>query len=316
MAKQIPHIHLADFHSSDENKRKQLIKTLGDGLCEFGFVTVGGHGVDPALYQSAYEQFKKLFSMGEEVKRQYDTSADNSRGYTPFGKEHAKDNPSPDLKEFWQVGQEVDKDDPQASLYFDNVWPKECPELRETTVGLYRALERCAKDLMEAFALYFELPQETFSEMVVGGDSVLRAIHYPPVKGELQPNQVRAAAHEDINMMTLLPQSDGDGLEILTHENEWLAVNAPAGDLVVDTGDMMSRITNNVVPATTHRVINPPQAENRARFSMPFFIHPHPQWELKVLDRFVTEEQPAKYPPITARAFLQERLREIGLKKD
>jgi isopenicillin N synthase-like dioxygenase len=313
--RELPRIHLSDYYSDDPAKKQKLIQTLGDGLCEFGFVKVADHGVDPDLYAKAYDQFRSFFAFEQSIKDKYSGTEDSARGYTPFGKEHAKDNPHPDLKEFWQVGQQIPEGDPEFDLFYKNIWPSEIPDMQQTVVGLYESLEACAVVLFEAFALYFGLPVDTFSKMIHRGDSVLRAIHYPPVEGEIAPNQVRAAAHEDINMMTLLPKSEGAGLELLTHEGEWLALNATKGDLIVDTGDMMSRVTNNHVPATTHRVVNPNPEENNARYSMPFFIHAHPHCDLSVLDHFTSEDNPAKFPPITAREFLQQRLVEIGRRK-
>lgn len=312
----IPRIRLEDYHSSDPAVKQAMIDTLGKGLCEFGFVKVTAHGVDPELYKSAYDLYRSLFALDESAKQKYDSSENSTRGYTPFGREHAKDNPHPDLKEFWQVGQELPEGDPESDIFPANIWPTELPELRTTVLDLYRSLEECASILLEAFALYFDLPKETFASMIVRGDNVLRSIHYPPIQGEVAENQVRSAAHEDINLMTLLPQSDGAGLELLSHDGTWMPLNASQGDLIVDTGDMMSRITNKFVPATTHRVVNPPEGSNTARYSMPFFIHPHPKCMLNVLERFVTEDNPAQFPPITAGDFLLERLREIGLVKE
>lgn len=318
MTQEVPRIDLRSYHASND-EREAFIKTLGEGLCTFGFLKVTGHGVDAGLIESSYRAFRKFFAQPEEVKQTYDCVQDNTRGYTPFGKERAKDNPQPDLKEFWQVGQVLAADDPDASLFAANVWPSELPEMEETVMSLYRAMEACASTLLEALAQYFSLPADTFSKMIVKGDSVLRSIHYPPIAGTPAPNQVRAAAHEDINLMTLLPHSKGAGLEILTHDETWLPIVGVEGDLIVDTGDMMARITNGKVAATTHRVINPSDGDgrvpNESRYSMPFFVHPYPRCELQVLPEFIADGEEPKFTPITARAFLEERLREIGLRK-
>ncbi len=313
MSQEVPHIHLQDYHEGDEVAKQHLIQTLGDGLCEFGFLTVGGHGVDPGLIQRSYELFQQFFALDEDVKKKYDCVPGNTRGYTPYGREQAKDSDRPDLKEFWHVGQELPTEHPYRVDYPDNVWPNEVPELKDVTLALYRSVERCATTILHALADYFELPHETFAQMAKYGDSILRAIHYPPISSSDKTHRVRAAAHEDINLITLLPQSQGAGLEILTRQGEWLAVNAPEGDLVVDTGDMISRVTNNVIPATTHRVLTPTEEESRSRYSMPFFTHPYANCPLDVMESFTSEANPAKFPPITAREFLQERLREIGL---
>jgi len=315
MFQEVPHIDLRSYHTAE---RDAFIQTLGQGLCTFGFLKVAGHGIDPALFESCYDLFRSFFALDEERKRAYDCVADNTRGYTPFGKERAKDSPQPDLKEFWQVGQVLPPGHPDEGLFPANVWPRELPELEATVMSLCRSLESCAATLLEALAQYFSLPADTFSQMIVHGDSVLRAIHYPPIAGTPAPHQVRAAAHEDINLMTLLPGSKGSGLEILTHDDTWLPIAGLEGDLIVDTGDMMSRITNGRVAATTHRVVNPYDGQhdipNESRYSMPFFVHPHPRCELRVLPSFVSEDQPPRFAPITARAFLEERLQEIGLR--
>ncbi|HAA53909.1 MAG TPA: isopenicillin N synthase family oxygenase [Myxococcales bacterium] len=313
MARDIPHIDLRDFQNDDLARRKAFVQTLGDGLKEFGFLTVEGHGIEKNTIQDAYKGFQDFFALDEETKKKYDSVAGGARGYTPFGREHAKDSEYPDLKEFWHVGQEVPEGHELKEWYPDNVWPEEIPALKDKALTLYRSLENCGEIILKALAEYFELPEDTFASMMKYGDSILRPIHYPPIP-EGHPNSVRAAAHEDINLITLLVESHGSGLEVLTHEGNWLAIDALEGDIVVDSGDMFSRITNNVIPATTHRVINTPDAHLKSRYSMPFFIHPYATCDLSVKERFITDEQPAKFPPITARAFLEERLREIGLK--
>jgi len=309
----IPTIDLTDFTDGGSPSRSRLVKTLGEGLAEFGFLNVEGHGVDAGLVRSTYELWRSFFALPEDVKRKYAGVAGGSVAYTPFRVEHAKDSPEPDLKEFWHVGQETPPEHPLASVYPGNVWPAEIPELREPTLRLYRSLERVAANLLRALAEHFELLRETFASMMQAGNSVLRVIHYPPVAPELDP-AVRAAAHEDINLITLLCEATESGLEILTRDGSWLPVETGPGQIVVDAGDMLSRVTNGVVPATTHRVVNPPSAGNRERYSMPFFVHPYPSCDLTVLDRFVSPENPPRFPPITAGAFLDQRLREIGVK--
>jgi isopenicillin N synthase-like dioxygenase len=309
----IPTLDLAHYTAAGSASRSEFIRTLGEGLVEFGFLNVEGHGIDTAAVRATYEMWKRFFRLPEEVKRKYAGIGGGARGFTPFGVEHAKDQPLPDLKEFWHVGQEPPAGHPLAGEYPANVWPGEIPELREPTRRLYESLEGVAGDLLRALAEYFDLPRETFAGMMQMGNSVLRIIHYPPVAPELEP-AVRAAAHEDINLITLLCEATDSGLEILTRDGSWMPVETGEGQIVVDAGDMLSRVTNGVVPATTHRVVNPPSAANRERYSMPFFVHPYPSCDLTVLDRFVTPERPPQFPPITAGAFLDQRLREIGLK--
>jgi isopenicillin N synthase-like dioxygenase len=313
MTRNIPTIDLDDYLTGGATARERMVKTLGDGLVEFGFLNVEGHGIDSDLVRGTYDLWQRFFALPEEVKKRYAGVDDGSRGFTPFGVEHAKDSPLPDLKEFWHVGQEPPAGHPLHGVYPGNVWPAEIPEIRQPTQRLYKTLERVAENLLRALADYFELPRETFASMMQVGNSVLRVIHYPPVSPEHDP-AVRASAHEDINLITLLCEATDSGLEILTREGGWLAVETGEGQIVVDAGDMLSRCTNGVVPATTHRVVNPPSAANRERYSMPFFVHPFPSCDLTVKERFVSTDHPPKFPPITAGEFLDQRLREIGLK--
>lgn len=313
MMQTVPRINLDDYLNGDDAKKQSFIQTLGEGLCHYGFLVVENHGVDQDLTARAYAAYKAFFKLGETEKKAYATVAGGQRGYTPFGVEQAKDAKVPDLKEFWHVGQELADDHPYKNDYPNNVWPDEVPELREISLSLYKAYERCAGVILRALAEFFKLPINTFADMMVDGDSIYRVIHYPPLDEGMPAQAVRAAAHEDINLITLLTQSEGSGLELLTREGDWLAVNALDGDIVVDSGDMISRVTNGVVPATTHRVVNPDPNDNRERYSMPFFVHPYAKCDLSVMDTFVTDEQGPKWPPITAREFLLQRLREIGL---
>lgn len=313
MTSRIPRVDLRDF--SDPVRRAEFVSILGQGLRDTGFVIIANHGIDSKLCAEAYDLFKSFFALPEELKKKYSGSKGGARGYTPFGMEHAKDSEFPDLKEFWHVGQELPAGHRLRAYYPDNLWPTEFPRLREVALNLYKAYESCARTLLQAIALNFELPENTFADMIREGNSVHRIIHYPPIEGEVPPGWVRAAAHEDINLITLLIESRGGGLEILTREGDWLPVNALEGDLIVDSGDMLSRVTNGVIPATTHRVVNPAGTVAGARYSMPFFVHPYADCSLAVMDCFVDEDLPAQWPPITADEFLTERLIEIGLLK-
>jgi len=317
----IPSIDLADYTSGDGRTKTAVIRTLGEGLQEFGFLNVSGHGIDRGLIRRTYDLWKQFFELPEAAKKRYVVGVGGARGYTSFGVEHAKNNPHPDLKEFWHVGQVPEAAEglpaghPARESYPPNVWPEEIPDLETSTRELYRRLEACAAVLLEALAEHFSLPRETFASMMQNGNSILRIIHYPAVPGGVDPHSVRAAAHEDINLITLLCEATDSGLEILSRDGTWLPVQAGEGQIVVDAGDMLSRATNEVVPATTHRVVNPPSGEARERYSMPFFVHPYSACPLDVMERFVSPGHPAKFPPITAGEFLEERLREIGLKK-
>ena len=310
----VPTIDLSDYTSCDTSLRARAIAELGGSLVDIGFVVVEGHQIDERLVRDVYALWRRFFALDEAAKRRYAGIEGGARGFTPFGVEHAKDNPTPDLKEFWHVGQELPPDHPLRHEYPPNAWPRELPELRQPTLALYHELERVAELLLMAFAEYFALPEETFAAMMRGGNSVLRILHYPPVPAAPSAaSALRAAPHEDINLVTLLCEATGSGLELLHRDGTWLPVEARPGQLVVDTGDMLSRITNEVVPATTHRVVNPPAGANRDRYSMPFFVHPAAACSLSVLDRFVTPERPRRFPPITAGELLARRLTEIGL---
>ncbi len=317
MAKRtIPTIDLSDYTAGTAAERERLVATLGDGLREFGFLNVEGHRIDPTLIRSAYDGWQRFFALPGDIKSRYSGVEGGARGFTAFGVEHAKGRTTGDLKEFWHVGQDDPPPGVAPGVYPPNVWPEdEVPGITEPTLRLYTALESVAETLLAALADHFGLGQATFAGMMTHGQSILRIIHYPAVEGEVEAGAVRAAEHEDINLITLLCEATEPGLEILSRDGEWLPVVAGEGQIVVDAGDMLSRCTNEVVPATTHRVVNPPDAENRDRFSMPFFVHPRPEVDLTVMDRFTDVENPPKYPPITAGEFLRQRLAEIGLTK-
>lgn len=334
----VPTFDLSDYTSCDTSLRSCGIATLGGALVDVGFVVVDGHQVDARLVSDVYALWQRFFALDEPAKRRYAGIAGGARGYTPFGVEHARDNPTPDLKEFWHVGQELPPDHPLAHEYPPNLWPRELPELRQPTLALYHELERVAELLLMALAEHFALPEETFAAMMRGGNSVLRILHYPPVPlvqsvpqmlagdSDLRATAAaagpadaapawRAAPHEDINLVTLLCEASDSGLELLGRDGSWLPVEARPGQIVVDAGDMLSRVTNQVVRAATHRVVNPPPSANRDRYAMPFFVHPYPACDLAVLERFISPERPCQFPPATAGELLSRRLTEIGLKR-
>lgn len=317
MAREIPTLDLGHYNDDRASGRRgEMVRTLGDGLVEFGFLNVDGHGIESELVHQVYALWRRFFELPEEIKARYAGSEGGARGFTSFGIEHAKGRVQADLKEFYHVGQEPPPGHRLREVYPANVWPAEIPGIEEASMALYRRLEETARVILRALAAYFELPEETFSGMAEQGQSLLRIIHYPPVPEDRAPGAVRAAEHEDINLITLLPEATDSGLEILSREGEWLPITSGPGEIVVDAGDMLSRATNQVVPATTHRVVNPEgEAARRERYSMPFFVHPYPEVDLTVMERFVSAERPARFPPITAGEFLEERLREIGLKK-
>lgn len=308
----VPLLDLADFRSKDDVRRKQFNAGLRHALTEFGFVRIAGHEIDANLIRRVYEGFEEFFARDDEEKAGYSGVVGGQRGFTPVGVEHAKDQATPDLKEFFHIGRELDPSHSYFSEYPPNLWPNNADALRRACLDLHDALDRCAIALLESLALSFDLPQDAFARMLTDGNSILRALHYPPVVLQSEA-AMRAAPHEDINLITLLCEATGDGLEILTREDEWLAVPAHPGEIIVDAGDMLSRITNDVVPSATHRVIAAPHTAEAHRYSLPYFAHPFPSCDLSVRDSFVEPGAQPKYPTITAAEFLTQRLREIGL---
>jgi isopenicillin N synthase-like dioxygenase len=294
-------IPLVDLgHFSDPGLRSACIDRLGEGLAELGFVAVIGHGIPAPLLDRAYATARQVFALPEAVKRAHETPWDGrQRGYTSFGVEHAKDTLSPDLKEFWHVGRDLGADHPlhRSHAIPPNRFPPEVPEFGVVYQDLFTRVERFANTLLEGVETWLGYPDGTFRELIRDGNSVLRVIHYPDV-GDAPPGAVRAAAHEDINLLTVLPVSTRPGLELMTRSGEWMPVFTPPNVMVCDTGDMMALLTEGRLPATTHRVVNPPERDG-GRLSMPFFLHPRPDAELR--------------PGLRADDFLRDRLRAIGV---
>ncbi|MEZ4458672.1 MAG: 2-oxoglutarate and iron-dependent oxygenase domain-containing protein [bacterium] len=306
----IPVVNLQDYISGDDATRAAFIQTLGEGLKEFGFLAVEGHGVPVELIKKNYATFKRLFELELDTKKKYERPEfGRQRGYTSFGVEQAKGHDKADLKEFWHVGRELADDHPLHGRMAPNQWPTEMPEVKTDSLALYEAMDACGKTLLRAISEYLGLEPEFLPGLAKDGNSVLRVIHYPVCDGFDEPGMMRAAAHEDINLITLLPEATESGLEILTHDGQWLEVPSLPGQLIVDTGDMMKRITNETIPATRHRVVNP-KGTPSARYSMPFFVHPSPDASLAVIDKCIAPGEAAKYAPITADGYLKERLRE------
>lgn len=313
-ALQVMTVHLAQFEEGGPRDRVDFVRRLGDSLRDTGFVKVAGHRVETVDVQGAYAAARAFFALPEEAKRRYFVEgAGGARGFTPFGSEHAKDNPVGDLKEFWHVGQELPAGHPLKALYGDNLWPEaEVPGFKAHTLALYRALEACADTLLEALALYLGLPERSLADMIVDGNSILRIIHYPALRDRYLEGGVRSSAHEDINLITLLPAATGAGLQLQDREGHWHAVDAEEGEIVADAGDMLSRHVNLKIPSTTHRVVNP-DSPDAVRYSMPFFCHPRPEVVLDCPESLLGPGETRRFPPITAQAFLLQRLREIGL---
>ena len=290
---------------------------LGGSFQRFGFAIVADHGIASDLIARAWDETARLFALPDEEKRRYHVpGGGGARGYTPFKTEIAKGASAVDLKEFWHVGRELPAGHRFADLMAPNVWPERPEGFRETLVELFAAFDRAGDRLLSAIARHLGLAPDWFDAAVGDGNSVLRLLHYPPIP--LDAEGVRAGAHEDINLITLLLGADEAGLELLDRDTgRWLAIKPPEGAMVVNVGDMLQRLTNHLLPSTTHRVVNPPpERRGHSRYSMPFFLHPAPDFLIRTLPGTITAENPNRYPtPITAHDYLHERLVEIGLVK-
>lgn len=312
----IPVVNLADFLSGDPQLKAAFVNQLGKAYEDVGFVAVKNHGIPDDLIADLYKYVQQFFSMPLEAKKKHEVPGlAGQRGYTSFGKEHAKGSDAPDLKEFFQFGQIVEDKDPVKEEYPDNVSVKEIKEFNPTFVKAYRAFEKSGRALLQAIALYLNLDENYFDDHIHNGNSILRAIHYPPITHEPK-SAIRAEQHEDINLITLLVGASADGLQILTKQDEWVGVTSLPEQIVVNVGDMLQRLTNNRLKSTTHRVVNPSRDKwHTSRFSIPFFLHPKGEMNLACLDTCIDAANPKAYPDATAGEYLDERLREIGLKK-
>ncbi|MEM9422528.1 MAG: 2-oxoglutarate and iron-dependent oxygenase domain-containing protein [Pseudomonadota bacterium] len=297
MSTTVTTLPLSQFRTGDA---KAFGAALFQALIDTGFVILTDHGVDLDRLHKSYAAVAQFFSKEDDKKRTFMVGTDGQRGYTPFGKEHARDATVPDLKEFWHVGRDA---------IAPNVWPDDPSTFHPSVSWLYDALDETGLSLLRALTPSLEVEADFFDDMAAGGNSVLRLLHYPPIPAEADPRCVRAAAHEDINLITLLVSASASGLELLGRDKKWHAIEAPADSIIVDAGDMLARITNGHIPATTHRVVNP-DGPNTSRYSMPFFLHPKPGTVLSCLPQFRDGTEAAD---ITGQAFLEERLREIGL---
>jgi isopenicillin N synthase-like dioxygenase len=308
-------ISLAHYTKGTPEQKQKFIDDLYQGLKEYGFIILKDHPVDPQLLKQAYSVLEKVYSLPDAKKRSYiSEKGGGQRGYTAFGTEHAKGAEVKDLKEFWHVGREVEDSHPFAKYYPKNIYPTDvAPEFEVIFEKLYAQLQEAGIQMMEALTFPLEVERNFFRDMVSEGNSILRLLHYPPIPEGIDPRCVRAAAHEDINFITLLPAATQSGLQLKDRDGSWLDIESDFGTLIVDVGDMLARLTNDVLPSTTHRVINPQDGTNVSRYSMPFFMHPHPESNLSCLAS--CKGSGAKYPDITAHEFLMQRLREIGLTK-
>lgn len=312
----IPVVDLNQFINGNESEKQAFVQQLGKAYEEVGFVAVKNHGIPDKLIAELYEYVQQFFSLPLEKKLDYEIPGlAGQRGYTSFGREHAKGSEAPDLKEFFQYGQTIEDGAVISEHYPPNVQVNEIKEFNPTLQSAYRNFEKSGGHLLSAIALYLGLPQDFFKEHIHNGNSILRCIHYPPITTEPK-SAIRAEQHEDINLITLLVGASADGLQILTKQGEWVNVTSLPEQIVVNVGDMLQRLTNNKLRSTTHRVVNPArELWHTSRFSIPFFLHPQSEMSLACLDSCIDAEHPKAYPDTTAGEYLDERLREIGLKK-
>lgn len=312
----IPSVNLRDFISEDPNRKQKFIDEIGKAYEEIGFVALKGHFLDDELVDNLYAEVKNFFNLPLDIKQGYEIPGiGGQRGYVSFGKESAKGKKEGDLKEFWHFGQYVEDDPQRKAEYPDNVDVKELPSFNEIGKQTYRMLEKTAKYVLRALALHLDLEETYFDNYIHNGNSILRPIHYPPITQEPE-NAVRAAAHGDINLITLLMGAQGRGLQVQNHEGEWIDAIAEPDELMINVGDMLSRHTNNRLKSTIHRVVNPPrELWGTSRYSIPFFMHPISEMKLDVLESCIDDNNPKQFDDITAGEFLNQRLIELGLVK-
>jgi len=312
----VPVIDLSEFLTGTSDRKRKVVNEIGGAFHEVGFVTVKNHGISDKLIDELYREVKAFFSLPDDIKLKYEVAdLAGQRGYTSFGREHAKGSNLADLKEFFQFGQMVTDEDPIRKDYPANVWVAELPGFNEVAINAYRSFEIAGAHLLRAIALYLELPENYFEKKIHNGNSILRAIHYPPITDDPK-SALRAEQHEDINLITLLVGASTEGLEIRTMNGEWMPVTALPGQIVVNVGDMLQRLTNDRLKSTSHRVVNPPEELwGTSRYSIPFFLHPRSEMRLDCLGSCISLENSRNYDPITAGEYLNERLVEIGLKK-
>lgn len=312
----IPVVDLSEFTDLETANRDAFVQKLGKAYEDVGFVAVKHHDIPQTLINDLYKYVKAFFALPVEIKKKYEKAElAGQRGYTSFGKEHAKGFDAPDLKEFFQYGQTVEGENLPNEHYPPNISVDEVPQLSPTLFQVYRAFEKSGKALLSAIALYLGLDEKYFDQYVNNGNSIIRCIHYPPITQEPK-SSIRAEQHEDINLITLLVGASADGLQVMNKTGEWVDAKAAPDEIVVNVGDMLQRLTNNKLRSTTHRVVNPPREMwNTSRYSIPFFLHPRSEMSLACLPETINATHSKAYEDITAGEYLDERLREIGLKK-
>jgi len=313
----IPVVDYADFLCQDKKRKLMFVQAVGDSLKDIGFFALKNHGIPLEAIEDAYRQGDEFFSLGDDVKRSYlQPEIAHQRGYTAFGVEHAKNNPAPDLKEFWQTGR-CHPTSGKTPTYFPNVWPvQHVPEFKQVIDGLYQQMEQLSQNLLQSCSLYLDKPVDWLGSMAEDGNTIMRIIHYPPLGKDVPQGAVRSAAHEDINFITLLVTATADGLEVMDHDGSWIQVKGDASHIIVDSGDMLQNLTNGLFKSTTHRVVNPENSTER-RFSMPMFVHPRNEIDLTPRQEFVDiTGGKINYQSITAGDYLHQRLVEIGLAEE
>ena len=314
---QIPSVDLRDFLSDDPARKQKFVNEIGKAYEDIGFVALKGHFLNEQLVEGLYAEVRNFFTLPLETKSKYEIPGiGGQRGYVSFGKEHAKGRSAGDLKEFWHFGQYVSEGSAYAGEYPDNVEVTELPNFNSVGKEAYQMLEKTGVYVLRALALYIGLDEFYFDKFIKDGNSILRPIHYPPITSEPQDGAVRAAAHGDINLITLLMGAQGKGLQVQNHNGEWIDAMAQPDELMINVGDMLSRHTNNKLKSTIHQVVNPPRESwGSSRYSIPFFMHPVSDMDLNCLSECIDENNPKKYEDITAGAYLHERLVELGLIK-
>jgi len=312
----IPSVNLADFLSEDKNKKEQFINEIGHAYENIGFVALKGHFLDTALVESLYTEIKSFFDLPLHIKEKYEIPGiGGQRGYISFGKESAKGKKEADLKEFWHFGQYVEAASKYAKEYPENVTVTELENFNKVGKKAYQMLEKTAKYVLRSLALHLNLEETYFDAFIKNGNSILRPIHYPPIQTAPKGAE-RAAAHGDINLITLLMGAQGKGLQVQNHAGDWIDAVAAPDELMINVGDMLSRHSNNKLKSTIHRVVNPPkELWGTSRYSIPFFMHPVSDMKLDVLENCIDKDNPKQFKDITAGEFLDERLKDLGLKK-
>tara|TARA_B100001123_G_C15090533_1_gene939449 strand:+ start:83 stop:1033 length:951 start_codon:yes stop_codon:yes gene_type:complete len=313
---QIPSLDLRDFLSEDTKRKEEFVQSIGKAFQEIGFCAVKGHLLSDDLVERLYKQIKLFFDLPYEVKAKYEfPQYSGQRGYVSFGKESAKGSKHGDLKEYWHFGQYIEEEEKEKYNYFPNIHVEELSEFNEVGREVYSTLEKTAKHILRALALYLNIEEDYFDQYIKNGNSILRPIHYPPIL-EDPKEAVRASAHGDINLITLLMGAHGKGLQVQHSNGEWIDAVASEDELMINIGDMLSRHTNNLLKSTVHRVVNPDrELLKKSRYSIPFFMHPISEMKLNVLESCISDESPKSFDDITAGDFLNERLVELGLLK-